>query len=461
MKKTALFLLVLLLILSLQAASLAADTRTQSGKATTVGHFRMFAPDGNDLESGRPLIVFFATSQQPKVDKVLGLVNKYGMYDDFDANIICMAIAGNYAQGKWPQAVKDLADYLQPSYETRPFDIVIDCVGNGGYAGCCLAQELQGRGITPKELNLGDGADPKTVTKGTIEKIIQNGTKVCLFAGSTDTDIAKNSRNMIDQLAGTENFRGVLLEDTKTAATIAKAISEYGLHEEYTCWDMMPLQQYTASNGTTVRYCVYIPEAEDPNPEDKLPVVIYFHGVKDTLGKLHGLGQLIRTKQVIPRGIVLLPQALDGTSDMDFNRGPYQKAVLELVQKLAEEHNGDLNRLSVSGHSNGGTAAYHFVNNRPGTFAACVPISGVGSTDEGVKQTYLWVFQGANDSWVKPNVGLRVAVKCEAAGCHAMHYVFKDMGHGIQDRVFLETFTDEDGNETRILDWMMEKELQQ
>ena len=35
------------------------------------------------------------------------------------------------------------------------------------------------------------------------------------------------------------------------------------------------------------------------------------------------------------------------------------------------------------------------------------------------------------------------------------------MGHGVQDRVFLETFTDEDGNETRILDWMMEKELQQ
>ena len=119
MKKAALFLLALLIILSLQTASMAADTRTQSGKATTVGHFRMFAPDGNDLESGRPLIVFFATSQQPKVDKVLGLVNTYGMYDDFDANIICMAIAGNYAQGKWPQAVKDLAPGLVVTARTE------------------------------------------------------------------------------------------------------------------------------------------------------------------------------------------------------------------------------------------------------------------------------------------------------------------------------------------------------
>ena len=96
-----------------------------------------------------------------------------------------------------------------------------------------------------------------------------------------------------------------------------------------------------------------------------------------------------------------------------------------------------------------------------GLFAACAPISGIGNTDQGVKQTYLWVFQGAKDRWVKLQNGLRVALKCEQAGCNARHYVYGDEGHDIQTMVFQDVFTDENGRKTKLIDWLMSKKTDQ
>ena len=203
----------------------------------------------------------------------------------------------------------------------------------------------------------------------------------------------------------------------------------------------MTLHRYKAQNGTIVNYYLYIPEAEDP--AEKLPILIYFHGTRDTLARHH----------------VILPQAVRGTKDADFHTRAYQDAVIELAGEIAGKYNGDLNRLSVSGHSDGGTAVYQIVNSHPGIFAACAPISGIGTIGQGIQETYLWVFQGAKDYYVKPNVGLRVVLKCEQRGCHAMHYLYPDKDHDIQTMVFQDTFTDENGDETKLIDWLMSKEL--
>lgn len=219
----------------------------------------------------------------------------------------------------------------------------------------------------------------------------------------------------------------------------------------------MTLHRYKAQNGTIVNYYLYIPEAKDP--AEKLPILIYFHGTRDTLARHHGLGELIRTNQTEPKGIVILPQTVNETTSADFHKGVYQDAVIELATNIVAEHNGDTDRLSVSGHSDGGTTAYQIVNGHPGTFAACAPISGIGTIGQGIQETFLWVFQGAKDYYVKPNVGLRVVLKCEQRGCHAMHYIYPDKDHDIQTMVFQDTFTDENGDETKLIDWLMNKEL--
>ena len=215
--------------------------------------------------------------------------------------------------------------------------------------------------------------------------------------------------------------------------------------------------RYRAQDGTIVSYYLYVPETE--NADQKWPILIYFHGTRDTVERHHGIGELLPTNRIKPNGIVILPQAVNETTDADFQRLPYQDAVIELAKDIAGKYGGDLSRLSVSGHSDGGSAAYKIVNRHPGLFAACAPISAIGTTEEGIKRTNLWYFQGAKDPWVKMYIGLRVPQRCENSGCNAMHYVYKNEGHEIQTMVFQDTFTDENGRETKLIDWLMSKQI--
>ena len=216
-------------------------------------------------------------------------------------------------------------------------------------------------------------------------------------------------------------------------------------------------KRYLARNGTTVEYYLYIPETAET--AEKQPILIYFHGVGDIMERHHGLGELIRAGEISPKGIVIMPQAINRTVDADFHTRAYQDAVIELAKETAARLNGDMNRLSVSGHSDGGVTAYQIVNGHPGIFAACAPISGVGNMGEGIKQTDLWVFQGAKDKWVKKDTGLRIAIKCKQAGCNARYYLYPEEGHDIQTMVYQDTFTDENGRKVKLIDWLMSKKL--
>ena len=459
MKKAALVFVVILLILSIGSTSFAIETIYRNGKSATVKHFRVYTPWYNDLGNGKPLVILLSSSEQGKLENLLAAVNRYGMYDELDINLMGVAFTGTYTIGGWETVAEELAEYLKPEYQSHNLEILIDCIGNSGYGGCCLAQALADRGMNPKELNLGGGgADPQWVTAERIRKVEENGTQVNLYTCST-TGNAAYTAQVLEELKGTERVRSVDIGNAKQAEVLWKAISGYGLHAEYTCWDVLPLKSYKATNGETVRYCLYLPEGE--KTAGKWPILIHFHGVSDHMGKMRGLGQLLRTKQIKPKGIVILPQAVKGTKDVDFHTRAYQDAVIELAGEIAGKYNGDLNRLSVSGHSDGGSTVYQIVNGHPGIFAACAPVSGVSTIGEGIKQTYLWVFQGAKDTWVKPGAGLRAVKKCEAAGCKAWHYVYANEGHEIQTRVFLDTFTDENGDRVKLIDWLMSKKLQE
>ena len=453
MKKAALVLIVILLILSIGTSSYAIETIYRNGKTRTVKHFRVYTPWCNDLGNGKPLVILLGSGEQGTIENTVALVNKYGMYDELDINLMCVAFTGTYSVGGWETVAEEMAEYLKPEYEKHPFEIILDCVGNSGYGGFCLTKALADRGMAAGELNLSN-VDAKWVTPDRIRETAGKGIRVNLYtAGSAYADQA------MEELRGTEGFRGETVGNVKLAEVLWKAISEKGLHAEYSCWDKLPLRSYKAGNGTVVRYCLYLPETEKAGGQR--PVLVYFHGVSDHMGKLRGLGQLLRTDQVRPKGIVILPQAVHGTRDADFHTRTYQDAVIEVARGIAGKYNGDLNRLSVSGHSDGGTTVYQIVNSHPGVFAAAAPVSGVSTLGEGIRQTWLWVFQGAKDVWVKPAAGLRAVLKCETEGCKARHYVYPDEGHEIQTRVFLDTFTDENGNRVCLLDWLMGKKLEE
>jgi len=220
-------------------------------------------------------------------------------------------------------------------------------------------------------------------------------------------------------------------------------------------------QSYTASNGVVLNYYMYLPKFEDESI--KKPMLAYFHGIQDTVEKNEknnfinggGLAGLIERGLSKPNGIALFYQATDGTVDNDFITKPYQDAVIEHIKATAEKYNGDLNRVSVAGHSNGGAAAQHIVNNNPGFFAAAALMGISSNAKEGIAQTNLYALVGSNDHTME-DYGRAIGYARKAG---KMYKVYGGMGHDIQTIAFQEPVADENGNSVMLVDWLMSKSL--
>lgn len=210
---------------------------------------------------------------------------------------------------------------------------------------------------------------------------------------------------------------------------------------------------YNASNGKTVSYYMYVPTTTS---DTKLPVTIYFHGLWEIADKYPDRGPygLIKSGKLQPKGIVIFPQADNGTKDKDFHDKNYEAAVMELTYKVCEEKNGDVKRLSVAGHSNGACAVGHIVANYPGVFAAAAPISGVTNVSEGMKKTNVWTFRGSYDT---PDVDRVAKLIKKQGGTHARYTVFPKKGHAVQAYTFEQPLQDENGNTVYLMDWLMSK----
>ena len=215
---------------------------------------------------------------------------------------------------------------------------------------------------------------------------------------------------------------------------------------------------FTGSNGKKVNYYIYIPTVKDTTT--KLPILVYFHGMGDVLANGNGVGALLQNKKIESKGIVILPQAIKGTQDYQFRNADYQKAVIELVDEVANEYNGDTQRVSVAGHSNGACAVFSILNNYPGTFAAAATFSGsIGTVSEGVKQTNLYSLMGKRDRNLTWQSGIKNAKQSKEMGYNALYKVYEDRGHDMQNIVFLDDVEDEQGNKVKLIDWLMSKKL--
>lgn len=216
---------------------------------------------------------------------------------------------------------------------------------------------------------------------------------------------------------------------------------------------------FKASNGVVVSYYIYVPENGDTTKS--LPIHMFLHGsgeVESGGGALNcGLPKMISDKEVTPSGIVLIPQAIQGG---EFYKANYEQALVELIDDTAEKYNGDLDRVSLSGYSNGAYAGYQFVGRYPDTFTAFIPISGdaVPYVIEKMKgsDTKFWIFHGKNDVRVDSSASVRIANQLKNEDVDTQLYIYEDEGHmNIQDYTFNRTFEDSEGDSVYVLDWAM------
>jgi predicted peptidase len=202
-------------------------------------------------------------------------------------------------------------------------------------------------------------------------------------------------------------------------------------------------------------YHVYIPDSLSAG--EAYPLVVFLHGHTDLDLNVHG---------GIPKGVWTLPSVQrrhphivfvprHRTEDDDWTRADYRNMVVEALDDLIGELNGDpnspsvdTNRVYLTGFSQGGMGTWDYIRQYPDRFAAASPLSGFyhGPQNESdaraIAHIPIWIFNGSGDDGVN---GSRTSFRTlKAAGAADVRYhEFVDHGHVIDDiAYFTEGFMD-------------------
>ncbi len=222
---------------------------------------------------------------------------------------------------------------------------------------------------------------------------------------------------------------------------------------QYLTGNSLQKYTYTASNGETFDYYLYIPEYS--TNVDKLPVHVYLHGYGED--EKDGLTALLGS-EVKPNGIVICPQSPDGK----WNDNNCEDALIELIDKVVEDTNADSNRISLSGNSRGAIGGYRLISRYPDYFSAYVPISGhcnkMEKTESGwdsLGNVKIWAFHGTNDNMVYYSGATGAQAELEKRGYDNMEiYTWEGAGHGIQTDILSGTY-EYNGEKYNPVEWAM------
>lgn len=261
---------------------------------------------------------------------------------------------------------------------------------------------------------------------------------------------------------------------------------------------------FTDSTGYSINYWAHIPEDEDGNAIENLPLVVYMHGYSDggannnTAIRMHNavLYQLIKEQEDPNRqAIVLVPQtpyATNPAGETDWNKDQWVgikgndkwsqwnrtqwsmdstprtnnlNAVVELVKKVQDNTSSDSDRAYVTGISMGGYATWDLISrDDEHLFAAAAPICGVGDITkiENMKDTPIRTFHGSVDSTISVN-STREMYKALRKFGNITFTEYADENHLSWQSAYSNTLDDDkDGtsNIEDLVDWMFNQSRQ-
>lgn len=231
---------------------------------------------------------------------------------------------------------------------------------------------------------------------------------------------------------------------------------EYGKIEEI---------DFESKDGIKIHTYVYIPKSSGNEVVKGLPVMLYMHGDSTNNGDTtqaisHGLPKLISDGKVTPQGIVIMPYLPGAGASFDGEKN--QKALIELTNYIVDKYDADTDRISVSGHSHGAMTAYKLVNNNPGYFSCCVPISGTAAVGDEFKNVPVWSFnstnEGNNSSGVLYNAGVNAVNKINSIGGNAKLTSLKKNHKNTCEEAYEQEYDSPDGKKESALEWAFRQE---
>lgn len=207
---------------------------------------------------------------------------------------------------------------------------------------------------------------------------------------------------------------------------------------------------YKDKDGNEAKYYVFIPH--NYKGDQAYPLILFLHGGGEsgTDGKLPlraYLGPQIKKQESTFPFIVVFPQSQKRTWNAGSEDGQRAMAILAEVQK---QFRVDRRRLIVAGGSMGGSGTWSFAMKHPDTWAAIVPICGVGDVKQAdqIKHIPCWCFHGALDPSVKVENSRRMIDAFRAAGGTPKYTEYPEGGHGIGSLVW---------GTKELLDWLLEQ----
>lgn len=197
-------------------------------------------------------------------------------------------------------------------------------------------------------------------------------------------------------------------------------------------------------NKTRYNFLVNLPSIYSESA-DKQPIIVFLHG-RSLSGtnldrvKRYGILQAINRGKDIP-AIVVAPQSTGGWNPDD---------VIEVIDYVLENYNGDPSRVYVCGMSMGGYGTLDVAGKYPDRIAAAVAICGGGTLSyaNNLTKVPLWIKHGSADRAVSMRESKKIyeAVKKADPNADATLTIIKGGTHGSVERLF---------HQNAIYEWML------
>ena len=212
----------------------------------------------------------------------------------------------------------------------------------------------------------------------------------------------------------------------------------------------MTKERWTDTDGTALDYWLYTPK----NPAEDMPLIVYLHGGSgkgNDLEKILDEGSLpgyLWSGQLSPAAYVLIPQlpeSCKGWTDR-------AEALMKLISHVEADCAIDSGRVSLTGHSMGGTGAWAVALAYPKPFSAVAPLSGsVQVTEQNLRKLEnlpVWAVVGEADTIVPPDSSRKMIEQLSERNPEAKITELPGTDHFGVPELYLDS-------ETGLLDWLI------
>ena len=188
----------------------------------------------------------------------------------------------------------------------------------------------------------------------------------------------------------------------------------------------MTKQSYNGLN-----YWLYTPA----NPTANMPLIVYLHGGSgkgedlDLLTDVDGFPQYIKDGRISCSAYIIFPQCPSS------QRGwkTMGDKIEALIGYTCSAYDLNTNRVSLTGHSMGGTGVWTLALDKPGLFCKIAPMSGSVTVNDNnlaaLSGIPVWAFVGDSDTIVSPDTSIAMVDGLTQMGANAKITVLEGTDH--------------------------------